>query len=375
MTLTILLLLCLGVANLRRGVIGRRLLAVRSNERAAASLGVHVSGSKLYAFTLAAGIAAIGGIMLAFSQSSVEVGQNSTFFTVFSCILVVGATVVGGVGSVGGALIGSLLIADGVVSQIFSGVSTMNEYLPLIGGVLLIATLVVAPDGLFETNRRLLAKVLRPVAHLWIFRAVGSPGVTKQKIDATEGSGQGGAIRVAPLLLKVTDLSVTFGGIRAVDGVSLEVRPGEVHGLIGPNGAGKTTLIDAMTGFVRTSAGTVHLGEEDVTGRSARRLARSGLSRSFQSLELFDDLTVLENLAVACEAGRLHRYLTDMVRPGRVRLTPAAKEAVRQFRADRPGQSQAGRDPLRAPQDRGHRPRRCQLAVGPPPRRAGSRSR
>ena len=330
-TLTILVLLCLGVANLRRGVIGRRLLAVRSNERAAASLGVHVSGSKLYAFTLAAGIAAIGGIMLAFSQSAVEVGQNAPFFTVMSCILIVGATVVGGVGSVGGALIGSLLIADGVVSQIFSGVSTMNEYLPLIGGISLIATLIFAPDGLFETNRRMLAKVLRPVSRLWIFRAVGSPGLPEQEIGAADGSGQSSSIRVPPLLLKVTDLSVTFGGIRAVDGVSLEVRPGEVHGLIGPNGAGKTTLIDAMTGFVRTSAGTVHLGDEDVTGRSARRLAQSGLSRSFQSLELFDDLTVLENLAVACEAGRLHRYLTDMIRPGRVRLTPAATEAVRQF--------------------------------------------
>ena len=102
-SLTMLALLAVGVANLRRGRIGRRLLAVRSNERAAAALGVNVSVTKSYAFMLASGIAGIGGVLLAFLQPSVLV----TRFDVFSCITIVGVVVIGGMGSPVGALIGS----------------------------------------------------------------------------------------------------------------------------------------------------------------------------------------------------------------------------------------------------------------------------
>jgi sulfate-transporting ATPase len=139
---------------------------------------------------------------------------------------------------------------------------------------------------------------------------------------------------VAARTLRVRDLSVAFGGVRAIAGVSLEVRPGEVHGLIGPNGAGKTTFIDAVTGFVRAQRGTVELGEVPIHRWPARRRTRKGIARSFQSLELFTDLTVEENLAVACDKASAWRYVTDLVRPGRLRLTPAAHEAIRQFGLD-----------------------------------------
>jgi sulfate-transporting ATPase len=131
--------------------------------------------------------------------------------------------------------------------------------------------------------------------------------------------------------LHVRDVSVSFGGVHAVRDVSLEVRPGEVHGLIGPNGAGKTTLIDAITGFNKPSSGSVAVGELDVTNLSARRRFRVGLARSFQSLELFDDLTVLENLAVACEAPKQWQYWTDLIRPRRIQLTAAAHDALHQL--------------------------------------------
>jgi sulfate-transporting ATPase len=112
--------------------------------------------------------------------------------------------------------------------------------------------------------------------------------------------------------------------------VDLVVEPGKVHGLIGPNGAGKTTVIDAITGFVR-STGSVRLGAIDLSGSNARTRARAGVSRSFQSLELFNDLTILENLVVASEPDRGLRYLTDLVWPGRPSLSPAALEAIKQF--------------------------------------------
>jgi ABC-type branched-subunit amino acid transport system ATPase component/branched-subunit amino acid ABC-type transport system permease component len=330
--LATLALLCLAVMNVRRGVVGRRLLAVRSNERAAASLGVNVAATKSYAFVLGAAIAAVGGILLVFMQPSVIVSG----FDVFTSIFVAAVTVAGAVGSVGGALIGSLLFQGGVLSQLFSGWSKINEYLPLIGGVILLAILRADPNGLLHAIRRLLGSVARPFApRLRRARQRLLALIPRQRLAGVHGvvgaAPAQNAPRVAAKPLLVRDIAVSFGGVHAVRGVSLEVRPGEVHGLIGPNGAGKTTLIDAITGFNKPSSGSVLVGDLDVTGLSPRRRARAGLARSFQSLELFDDLTVLENLAVACEQPKPWQYGADLVRPERIRLTEAAFDAMQQF--------------------------------------------
>jgi branched-chain amino acid transport system ATP-binding protein len=101
--------------------------------------------------------------------------------------------------------------------------------------------------------------------------------------------------------LEASGLAVRFGGIAAVDGVSLTVAPGEVVGIIGPNGAGKTTLFDLISGFTRSDAGTVMVGGRDVTGSSPDRRARLGLGRSFQDARLFPDLTVEDTIAVALD--------------------------------------------------------------------------
>ena len=132
--------------------------------------------------------------------------------------------------------------------------------------------------------------------------------------------------------MEITGLSVSYGGVTALEDVSLRVEPGEVVGLIGPNGAGKTTLIDAVTGFTRPRAGRVLLGGQDVTGRHPTRLARDGLGRSFQSLELFEDMTVLDNLYAACERPGPWARLTDLVRPGSRPLPAQVCVAVREFR-------------------------------------------
>ena len=97
-------------------------------------------------------------------------------------------------------------------------------------------------------------------------------------------------------LLEARGLKVHFGGVHAVDGVDLVLRKGEILGLIGPNGAGKTTLVNALSGFQKPSAGTVLLNGADVTGWQPARLARKGLARTFQSVRLFPDLSVLENV-------------------------------------------------------------------------------
>jgi ABC-type branched-subunit amino acid transport system ATPase component len=116
----------------------------------------------------------------------------------------------------------------------------------------------------------------------------------------------------------------------AVNDVSITVRPGEVHGLIGPNGAGKTTFIDAVTGFVSLAGGRILVDDTDLTRWDARRRARLGIARTFQSLELFDDLTVRENLAVGADDGSARRYLSDIIRPSKPRLRPLVLAALRE---------------------------------------------
>ena len=98
--------------------------------------------------------------------------------------------------------------------------------------------------------------------------------------------------------LAAREMSVRYGGVRALSNVSLEVPEGTIVGLIGPNGAGKTTLVDAITGFVPCE-GRVEIAGEDVTGLKPHARARRGLGRTWQAVELFDDLTVAENVAVA----------------------------------------------------------------------------
>jgi branched-chain amino acid transport system ATP-binding protein len=104
----------------------------------------------------------------------------------------------------------------------------------------------------------------------------------------------------SPAVLETTGLTVRFGGLLAVSSVDLDCRRGELTGLIGPNGAGKTTFIDAITGFLpRNASGQVVLDGSDVSGWAPHRLAQAGLCRTWQSLELFDDITVRANLDVA----------------------------------------------------------------------------
>jgi branched-chain amino acid transport system ATP-binding protein len=117
-----------------------------------------------------------------------------------------------------------------------------------------------------------------------------------------------------PALLETDDLTVTFGGLNANDAVNLTVEQGAFVGLIGPNGAGKTTFIDAITGFVHPSGGTVRFAGDDITNMPPHDRARLGLSRTWQSLELFEDLTVADNLLVAAERPRWWSFLADIVR-------------------------------------------------------------
>ena len=132
--------------------------------------------------------------------------------------------------------------------------------------------------------------------------------------------------------VEVSHLTVTFGTVTAVDDLSLSILSGEVLGLIGPNGAGKTTVIDALTGFVKSGPATrIEVDGRAIENLSPAQRARVGLGRSFQSLELFEDLTVRENLLAACDSRSRALYATEVVWPRRGRLNQSAELAIEEF--------------------------------------------
>ncbi|MFI0961287.1 ATP-binding cassette domain-containing protein [Streptomyces sp. NPDC021080] len=305
----------LAVANLRRGRSGRRLIAVRSNEKAAASLGIGVVQAKLAAFAVSSVIAGLGGALLAFRNPTIVF----TGYGALESIQVVGFAVVGGVGWVAGSFYGGLLESGSLMGKLLDLLGpTVSSYLPLAGGVLLLAVLLTAPDGMAAQGREHLHQLLKMVR-----RPLRQPA-----IPDVEAAGEH---RLAPGRLELEDVVVAFGGVQALGGVSLTVGPGEIVGLIGPNGAGKTTLIDAATGYVDATRGRVLLNGEDLTRTGAGGRVRAGLTRSFQALELFDDLTVLDNLRAASERRDTLAYVTDLVYPRTVPLTAATRAAIREF--------------------------------------------
>ncbi len=118
-------------------------------------------------------------------------------------------------------------------------------------------------------------------------------------------------------LLEARGLTVSYGGLYANDDIDLDCEAGKLVGLIGPNGAGKTTFIDAITGFTPLSGGTVAFDGVDLADKRPDTRAGMGLVRTFQSLELFEDLTVRDNLLVAAEQPKWYSFLADIVVPSR----------------------------------------------------------
>ena len=310
------------VSNVRRGRSGRRLIAVRTNERAAAALGIDVIKAKLFAFAFAAALAALGGILLAFRLSSISYQS----FTNFTSILYAGLALVGGVGHLLGAFVGATMATAGfnqeILESTWGGVARWTQ---LISGIAILLTVLGYQDG---------------VAAEWvkIFRLFkkskkwGQPYIIELE-DVADMSALDEATRVPERTLRIRDLTVQYGVVVAVDNVSLNLEPGRVTGLIGPNGAGKTSLIDAISGFT-SATGEVMVDDLDLSNDGATRRARAGVARSFQSLELFEDSTVFENLAVAADPQDLRSYLRDLVWPVNPLFPPPVVRAIIEFQLD-----------------------------------------
>ena len=310
------------VSNVRRGRSGRRLIAVRTNERAAAALGIDVLRAKLFAFAFAAALAALGGILLAFRLSSISYQS----FTSFTSITYAGLALVGGVGHLLGAFVGATMATAGFNQEILESTwGGVGRWTQLISGIAILLTVLGYQDG---------------VAAEWvkIFRLFkkskkwGRPYVIRLE-DVADLSATADETQVPPRALTIDGLTVTYGAVTAVNNVSYELRPGTVTGLIGPNGAGKTSLIDAISGFA-AAEGSVLVDDLDISKLSPTRRARAGVARSFQSLELFEDSTVFENLSVAADPQDLRSYLRDLIWPVNPPFPPEVVRAIVEFQLD-----------------------------------------
>ena len=284
MCLLVLVAVAVGVAMLRRSALGSAMLAVRANERSAAALGVNVVRVKIVSFAIASFIAGLGGSLLAYRRGTVSFDS----FTALGNLALLSTGYLAGMTSVLGGLLAGIMSSTGIVFTMFDRWVDIGEWFVAISGVLLIVTLIVHPDGLASTFNSLGERVKLPK------RPRTAPAV----IDAESvGPLEASSPHDGPTL-EVRGLTVRYGAVVACYDVDLDVAPGTVVGLIGPNGAGKTSVIDAITGFV-PAGGSVRLGDSDLSDLPTHQRVKRGLARSFQSLELYDDLSVEENVSVA----------------------------------------------------------------------------
>ena len=287
--------MCLLVGYVRRGKLGQRMLAVRSNERAAAAAAINPRNVKLAAFAISAVIAGVAGSLYAYNFGSVS---GDRFDAVVALSLIAFAYA-GGITLISGAAFAGLISTQALFPYALDKWFGLNgNWFLLFGGVILVVTLIQNPEGVAGAFYR---QIHRRPTFSPDLPEVALPPPEADAADARERRRAAVAATGAGPVLRVRGLSVAFGGVQALTDVDLEVGEGELVGLIGPNGAGKTTFIDAVTGFVRHS-GEVELRGHAVAGRTPYAIAGLGCARTWQGTDLFDDLDVRENLTVAAGA-------------------------------------------------------------------------
>jgi branched-chain amino acid transport system permease protein len=298
--LAVTVALCVLVGLLRRGSLGQRMLAVRSNERAAAAVAIDPRVVKFIAFGISSVIAGLAGALYAYNFSSVSADR----FDPFTALSLIAFAYAGGITLISGAVFAGLISTQALFPYALDKWLGINgNWFLLFGGAILIVTLIQNPEGVAgafyrRTHRRAAVRRESPSP------AMTEPPTRRRPEPEPERDRRQGAT-----VLRVNGLSVAFGGVHALNDVDIEVREGELVGLIGPNGAGKTTLVDAVTGFVRFT-GTVELDGRDVGRMPPYQRARLGLGRTWQSTDLFDDLDVRENLTVADGTGEVDAKLS-----------------------------------------------------------------
>lgn len=271
---------------LYRGTWGAGMRAVRDSETASESIGLNPLAIKTVAFAVSAFCASAAGGL--FAPLSGFVTPNS--FSFIESILFVLVVMLGGSGLIIGPLLGAVVVA--LLPELLAGT---EEYRLLSFGLLLLMVLWGAPEGLVGLAMRIKLKLL--------------PRSTAQTLP-TETKDLNLPKRSCRSLA-VQGLTMQFGGVSAVSELYFSVPSASVTSLIGPNGAGKSTVLNMLSGFYKPIAGDFSLGETILSGLSAREISRLGLARTYQTSLLFDSLSVLDNVILAMNRGRLGPLLSS----------------------------------------------------------------
>jgi branched-chain amino acid transport system ATP-binding protein/branched-chain amino acid transport system permease protein len=258
---------------------GMAMLAVRDSEIAARAVGFNPVVVKTLAFALSAAFTGVAGGL--FAALFAFVAPDSFPFS--QSILFLLAVIVGGAGWTLAPVVGAVVIV--VLPEL---IAPLAEYRLLVFGALLLVVLWLAPEGVLGFLSRRLGRRDGATAQLQDF-----------SLDAflTPAS--------PAKALRIDGLSIAFGGVRAATGVALTAEPGRITALIGPNGAGKTTVLNLIDGFYQPDAGSIRLGDSELAGASAARVARAGIARTYQTTQLFGSLSVLDNVLIGLRRGRL----------------------------------------------------------------------
>jgi ABC-type branched-subunit amino acid transport system ATPase component/ABC-type branched-subunit amino acid transport system permease subunit len=277
---------------------GLRLRATREDPLSSAALGTNVIRARYGSWLLSAAMMGAAGSLWA--QSVIAFNANQFYFAITFALLAM--LVIGGRTSVSGAVAGAAIITflTDTLARVEQGVRVGPWLLPRITGtvqfaiaLLIIITLIVRPEGLFDRweiddflrrlpvlRSRLRAKPTEPVR---VTQSAAVPGDTE--------------------VLTASGIAKSFQGVEALAGVDIDVRPNEILGLIGPNGSGKTTLLNVLSGVTHLTRGTVTFLDRAIDDRKPHEIAEMGLSRTFQNIRLFSQLTVRENVEAAAAPG------------------------------------------------------------------------
>jgi branched-chain amino acid transport system permease protein len=277
----VLVLVLFIVHNVTHSFWGRAFEAIKYSAVAAECCGIGRSYFKVSAFVLSAAIAGVAGGFFAHLDSYVA---PNTFAYNFSVEFLI-ALIFGGVRSVAGNVLGAALVV--VLPDLFSGFA---DYRLMVYGLLLLVMLYFVPEGVAGLIRRGWER-LRPPDH------AGERAELERQSAGIDVLGSARATS-GEAALRLQGIEMRFGGLIAVRDLDLEVPPGAVRGLIGPNGSGKSTTVNVLTGLYTPTAGRLSSFGRDLAPLKTHQRARAGIARTFQNLQLFADLTVLENVMV-----------------------------------------------------------------------------
>jgi len=307
-----LLLAQLAANHLLTGRYGRTFLALQQSEVAAETVGVNVYKYKVLAFIICSVYGGLAGVF--FAHQSPPGYINSDTFVFSLSIFFLASILMGGSRTLYGPLVGTVIL--NTIPQVFA---SLYDYHLMIYGLIILGTVILLPRG-----------IVGSLIHLPYFKKRRKPAADKpgnvqmlRFMRREEADGQP--------IIETRGLLKDFGGLRAIDHLSVQIEPGKIHALIGPNGSGKSTLVNVLTGVYKSSGGDILYRGKRLRKMTPHEMAKLGITRTFQTVNLFQGLTVLDNVMVGFHLHLKAGFWSHLLR---TRKAVQEEEAYRQRALD-----------------------------------------